>query len=158
VTIDNRSASDADRLHAELCNEIDGAKLAARARALQSENEADTLLGQMASYVEAATRLLISGLNTRPPCRCTDYWAGRHKDDCPARMTVGEWLEYANRLERAGIATLLFHDSGPWDEKKRKRWDAATGERDATTKILCDTMRGALAYQETTARNPRAKR
>ena len=41
-------------------------------------------------------------------------------------------------------AVLLFHSGGPWDAAKRARWLEITGNTEATTKILCDTVRGAL--------------
>ena len=48
-------------------------------------------------------------------------------------------------LRDACRAVLLFHSGGEWDEERRNEWHALTGEDEATTKILCDTVRRALA-------------
>jgi hypothetical protein len=41
-------------------------------------------------------------------------------------------------------AVLLFYSVSPWDEQKKKRWMNLTGKEEATTKVLCDTVRAAL--------------
>ncbi len=51
----------------------------------------------------------------------------------------------APNLRDACEAVLLFHSGGEWDEAKRNEWFNLTGETDATTKIMCDTVRRALA-------------
>jgi hypothetical protein len=53
----------------------------------------------------------------------------------------------ANRiatLEAALEAVLLFHDANVWDLPKRAAWQTLTGQPEATTKVLCDTVRRAL--------------
>lgn len=43
-------------------------------------------------------------------------------------------------------AVLLFHGHiGPWDEATRESWRALTGVDEATTRVLCDAVRAALA-------------
>lgn len=42
-------------------------------------------------------------------------------------------------------AVLLFYSPPPWDAAKRARWQALTGADEATTRVLCDTVRKALA-------------
>ena len=41
-------------------------------------------------------------------------------------------------------AVLLFHGGGPWDAAKAAAWERLTGEREATTRTLCDFVRAAL--------------
>jgi len=55
-------------------------------------------------------------------------------DDVARTYTVTTALE----------AVLLFHSDTPWDLPKRNRWLILTGTTDATTKVLCDTVRKAL--------------
>lgn len=40
---------------------------------------------------------------------------------------------------------LLFHQGGPWTEEDRAKWVAITGKDEATTKVMCDTIRETLA-------------
>lgn len=47
-------------------------------------------------------------------------------------------------LRDALRAVLLFYSPSPWDEKKRNDWFDLTRETEATTKVLCDTVRRAL--------------
>lgn len=42
-------------------------------------------------------------------------------------------------------AVLLFHSGDRWDTEKNARWLLLTGSEEATTKVLCDTVRAALA-------------
>lgn len=57
----------------------------------------------------------------------------------------GRLIAAAPALRDACEAVLLFHSGGPWDETKREQWFNLTQETDATTKVLCDTVRKALA-------------
>jgi hypothetical protein len=41
-------------------------------------------------------------------------------------------------------AVLLFHSVGPWDEDKSGRWKLITGNDEATTRALCDTIRASM--------------
>lgn len=50
--------------------------------------------------------------------------------------------------EAALEAVLLFHDASPWDVTKRYAWYALTRSTEATTKVLCDTVRKALKREE----------
>lgn len=43
------------------------------------------------------------------------------------------------------LATLLFHSGGPWDAKRRDEWRRLTGSDEATTKVLCDTIRRIIS-------------
>jgi len=48
-------------------------------------------------------------------------------------------------LERDVLeAVLLFHSASPWTEAKREQWLALTQTTEATTRVLCDTVRIAL--------------
>lgn len=46
--------------------------------------------------------------------------------------------------EAALECVLLFHGGGEWDLDKRLAWWNRTGQREATTKVLCDYVRLAL--------------
>jgi len=50
--------------------------------------------------------------------------------------------------ERLAKAVLLFHGGGPWFARDRELWSALTGEREATTKVLCDLARRIRATEE----------
>jgi len=50
--------------------------------------------------------------------------------------------------ERLAKAVLLFHRGGPWFDRDRELWSALTGEREATTKVLCDLARRIRATEE----------
>ena len=52
------------------------------------------------------------------------------------------------RLREALRLTLLFHSGSPWDDSKRLAWLKITGVEEATTKVLCDTIRAALGEKE----------
>jgi len=48
-------------------------------------------------------------------------------------------------IERDALeAVLLFHSESPWDETKRAQWWNLTQSNEATTRVLCDTVRIAL--------------
>lgn len=56
-----------------------------------------------------------------------------------------------NRLLTAALAAvLLFHSQGEWDQAKRIKWFNLTQSTEATTEVLCDVARAALAAQEGT--------
>lgn len=40
---------------------------------------------------------------------------------------------------------LLFYQVGAWDQDRRDEWHRLTGTSEATTKVLCDHVRSALA-------------
>jgi|GEM_PF-6315552 len=40
---------------------------------------------------------------------------------------------------------LLFYDRGPWTSSRRAEWIRISGTTEATTKVLCDHIRSALA-------------
>jgi len=42
---------------------------------------------------------------------------------------------------------LLFH-GGRWDDAEKTEWHRITGTREATTKVLCDHVRSALAFYD----------
>ncbi len=50
-------------------------------------------------------------------------------------------------LEDAVKLVLLFHSGGIWDNDKRAEWLRITGSTEATTKVMCDHLRSALAAQ-----------
>jgi len=41
-------------------------------------------------------------------------------------------------------AVLLFHSASPWDQAKSTEWWNLTQSNEATTRVLCDTVRLAL--------------
>jgi hypothetical protein len=43
---------------------------------------------------------------------------------------------------------LMFHEGGSWSSEKSKRWDELSGNREATTRTLCDCVRESLAGDE----------
>lgn len=50
----------------------------------------------------------------------------------------------ADGYYRALCAVLLFHSPSLWTDTKRLCWMELTGSSEATTKVLCDTVRKAL--------------
>lgn len=48
------------------------------------------------------------------------------------------------RMGKALDAVLLFHSGSPWTDEKRAAWRRASGQDEATTKVLCDVVRLAL--------------
>jgi len=48
-------------------------------------------------------------------------------------------------LRDALALVLLFHRGGPWSAESRAEWFRITGSHDATTRVMCDTVRAALA-------------
>lgn len=68
-------------------------------------------------------------------------------------MTDDDQLTRA-RYRLALELPLLFHSGGAWDEGKRQRWegiilmlDPATRSTEATTAVLCATLRAVLAQE-----------
>jgi hypothetical protein len=58
---------------------------------------------------------------------------------------------YIQRLASMAIidvlrAVLMFHDGATWDANRRAEWKRITGSDEATTKVLCDHVRAALAF------------
>jgi hypothetical protein len=47
-------------------------------------------------------------------------------------------------MEKGCKAALLFHSSTPWTPEKQKEWVELTGEKDCTTKSLCNFLRRML--------------
>ena len=45
-------------------------------------------------------------------------------------------------------AVLIFHSGGEWTHNAEIDWIRITGKDDATTKVLCDTVRAAIAKAE----------
>ena len=48
------------------------------------------------------------------------------------------------RLREACRMVLLFYNTGYWTKANADEWASVTGEIDATTRVLCDTVRRAL--------------
>jgi hypothetical protein len=44
---------------------------------------------------------------------------------------------------------LLFHGGGDWNKEHRAEWLRITGTAEATTKVMCDHLRSALAVYST---------
>ena len=51
----------------------------------------------------------------------------------------------APELLAALEAVLLFYRGDWWDEGERQEWSRLAGTQEATTKVLCDVVRAALA-------------
>ena len=63
-------------------------------------------------------------------------------DECEANT----WLiAAAPELLAALEAVLLFHSGREWDATARREWLRLVGAPDATTKVLCDVARSAIA-------------
>lgn len=45
---------------------------------------------------------------------------------------------------------LLFHSSEPWTAERCNQWDILTGSTEATTKVMCDAIRAAIAKAKET--------
>lgn len=56
------------------------------------------------------------------------------------RLELGKLIA---RFQAALTLPLLFY-SAPWNAENREQWLAITGEPEATTKIMCDHIRGVL--------------
>lgn len=54
-------------------------------------------------------------------------------------------------------AVLLFHSGGEWTADKAGVWLRITGTREATTKVLCDHVRSALAMIDEMGGQPGGK-
>lgn len=74
--------------------------------------------------------------------RGTGRGADEHEQEANAQLIAA-----APELRDVAEALLLFY-SVDWDEQKRTRWTALTGEVEATTKILCNFARKAIAKAE----------
>ena len=48
------------------------------------------------------------------------------------------------RVFHAAEVVLMFHRGVVWTDQMRKRWRELTGSQDATTKVMCDTVRAAV--------------
>lgn len=47
-------------------------------------------------------------------------------------------------LRKVCQAVLVFHQGGPWTSDQDRTWRNLTHNQDATTRVLCDLIRGAL--------------
>jgi hypothetical protein len=73
----------------------------------------------------------------------------------PPRGCLGRQIEAAARgaggaepsyaVADALRLVLLFHTGGDWTAERRAEWLRITGSTEATTKVLCDHVRSALA-------------
>ena len=63
-----------------------------------------------------------------------------------AKHTPGPWESegYVIMLEALDLV-LMFHGAGRWDDSKRLAWKNRTGHDEATTRVLCDHLRAAIA-------------
>lgn len=88
-------------------------------------------------------------------CECLDYEDGtRHTceacvDDLELMRAAMKASDAENeKLRRACEAVLLFYRAVYWDNAAADRWHELTGSREATTRVMCDTVRAALATKE----------
>ncbi len=73
-------------------------------------------------------------------------WPGEQREIADdAEALVARLAEAARTLERAAVATLLFHRGGQWTPEDAAQWRMLTGGDDASTKGLCDFARAAIA-------------
>ena len=63
-------------------------------------------------------------------------------DECEANIRL---IAAAPELLAALEAVLLFYRGDWWDEGERQEWSRLAGTQEATTKVLCDVVRAALA-------------
>jgi hypothetical protein len=49
---------------------------------------------------------------------------------------------------------LMFHAGGPWDADKVARWKAITGTTEATSRVMCDTIRSVLGMPKAAKGHP----
>lgn len=61
---------------------------------------------------------------------------------------VAARLEATDKLLAACKAALLFHGAAHWTIEEKTKWWNITQRSEATTKILCDTIRKAIAEAE----------
>lgn len=57
-------------------------------------------------------------------------------------------------MTKALDAVLIFHSGTEWDASRRAAWKRCTGSDEATTKVLCDTVRRALGEEKTDVPDP----
>ena len=62
-------------------------------------------------------------------------------DEEKQHIANAESMTTAHRL---ACAVLMFHGGGTWSDHERDIWHALTGEREATTRTLCDLARRTL--------------
>lgn len=77
-------------------------------------------------------------------CFRSNYGDPRKHAGNPAHL---EDLQKEFRLELVAGALelpLLFHGGSPWDDEKAAKWEAITGSKEATSKVMCDHLRLAL--------------
>lgn len=48
------------------------------------------------------------------------------------------------RLRKLAKLPLLFYRAGYWTSREAVEWESITGEHEATTRIMCDTIRNGL--------------
>src|SRR5262245_61865803 len=58
-----------------------------------------------------------------------------------ADAALAQHAERERALREALRLPLLFHSGGPWDDSRRLEWCRITGTDEATTKVMCDTIR-----------------
>lgn len=79
---------------------------------------------------------------------------GRRCPPCPLvpELSDADLSARAQAMRGALEVVLLFHAADGWTEEKRVRWRELTGSSEATTRVLCDTVRRALRGGSTTGR------
>ena len=78
------------------------------------------------------------------PCECPFPLreAAEHCVNCRARLLVARAI---GLLE----LPLLFHSGSPWGPMKQERWKELTGTDEATTRVMCRTIRALLSGRDT---------
>jgi hypothetical protein len=86
------------------------------------------------------TRVVADGHGFSAPYR-REPGSGR----CEQQAADNRLIAAAKDLHAFTEAALLFHGGGDWSDAKQIRWEELTGSIDATTRVLCDFGRAALA-------------
>lgn len=55
-------------------------------------------------------------------------------------LTDEQFQNITNALQ----CVLLFYNGGYWNSQTVEKWTQLTGEKDATTRVICDTVRKCL--------------
>jgi len=84
---------------------------------------------------------------TRPSNQWLHGATGERIGTCDRREDA-QLIAAAPELYAFAKAALLFHGGGEWDQGLVEEWTALTGAQEATTRVLCNTARTAIAKAE----------
>lgn len=70
-------------------------------------------------------------------------------DNCwEVHSRVGFTPAQIDRMRQCLELPLLFHGGGEWTDEMRERWSAITGDSDATTEVMCHSIRSCLESRQ----------